>query len=98
MLITAFLVVFFFFFRASLPSTGDGTGPIMTFLESLAGSKEKIDNLRLPLQVALLISPIFLLHDAQVHLSSFYAQRHKIVLVCTRSFTTFDNFCVYFTF
>jgi hypothetical protein len=47
----------------------------------LAGGKDKIDNLRLPLQVALLISPIFLLQDAQMHLSSFYAQRYKIALV-----------------
>jgi len=48
----------------------------------LAGGKEQIDNLRLPLQVALLISPIFLLQDAQLHLSSFYVQRYKIALVC----------------
>jgi len=53
----------------------------MAFLEGLAGGKDKIDNLRLPLQVALLISPIFLLQDAQMHLSSFYAQRYKIALV-----------------
>jgi len=47
----------------------------------LAGGKEQIDNLRLPSQVALLISPIFLLQDAQLHLSSFYVQRYKIALV-----------------
>jgi hypothetical protein len=70
------------FFRASLSSNGDGTDHIVAFLEGLGGGNEKIDNLRLPLQVALLISPIFLLQDVQMHLSSFYAQRHKIVLVC----------------
>ena len=55
----------------------------MTFLEGMAGGKDEIDNLRLPLQVALLISPIFLLQDAQLHLSTFYAQRYKIALVYT---------------
>ena len=54
----------------------------MAFLEGLAGGKNKIDNLRIPLQVALLISPIFLLQDAQMHISTFYAQRYKIILVC----------------
>ena len=41
----------------------------------------QIDNLQLPLQMALLISLIFLLQDTQMHLSSFYVQRYKIALV-----------------
>ena len=68
------------FFRASFLN-GDGINPFMVFLEGLVGGKKRIDNLRLPLQVALLISLIFLLQDAQLHLSSFYVQRYKIVLV-----------------
>lgn len=60
----------------------DGFDYFVAFLERLAGENEQIDNLRLPLQVALLISPIFLLQDVQMHLSSFYVQRYKIVLVC----------------
>ena len=68
------------FFRASSLNS-DGIDPFMVFLEGLVGGKERIDNLRLPLQVALLISLIFLLQDAQLHLSSFYVQRYKIVLV-----------------
>jgi len=55
----------------------------MAFLERLAGENGQIDNLRLPLQVALLISPIFLLQDAQIHLSTFYIQRYKVALVRT---------------
>jgi hypothetical protein len=69
----------------SVPSLSDmdGIDNFVTFLERLAGGNEQIGNLRLPLQVALLISPIFLLHDAQMHLSTFYVQRYKIALVCT---------------
>jgi len=64
----------------------------MAFLEGLAGGKDKIDNLRLPLQVALLISPIFLLQDAQMHLSSFYVQRYKIALVRIYYYNILLNF------
>ena len=46
------------FFRAS-SLNGDGIDPFMVFLEGLVGGKERIDNLRLLLQVALLISLIF---------------------------------------
>lgn len=73
---------FILFYRTS-SSPNDS---FMAFLEGLAGGKEKIDNLRLPLQVALLISPIFLLQDTQIHLSAFYVQRHKIILVRTNLF------------
>jgi len=75
---------YFYFLKKRDPSilNGDGVDLFVTFLEKLAGGKEQIDNLRLPLQVALLISPIFLLQDAQLHLSSFYVQRYKIALVC----------------
>jgi hypothetical protein len=52
----------------------------IAFLERLAGDAQEIDNLRLPLQVALLISPIFLLQDIQIHLSQFYSQRYKMIL------------------
>jgi hypothetical protein len=38
-----------------------------------------IDQLRFPLQIALLISPIFLLQDVQIHLSQF--QRYRLALV-----------------
>lgn len=51
------------------------------FLKKLSDEDEQIDNLRLPLQVALLISPIFLLQEAQIHLSTFYNQRYKLALV-----------------
>ena len=61
-------------FRDPSPLNSDGIDPFMAFLEALVGGKERIDNLRLPLQVALLISPIFLLQDVQMHLSSFYVQ------------------------
>lgn len=75
----------FFFhhhYRGLISSEGDDIDLFMAFLEALAGGKDKIDNLRIPLQVALLISPIFLLQDAQMHISTFYAQRYKIILVC----------------
>lgn len=64
----------------------------MVFLEGIVSGKEKIDNLRIPLQVALLISPIFLLQDAQMHLSSFYAQRYKIVLVRVYYFNSLSDY------
>jgi len=70
-----------FIFRPSSITNRDGIDQFTIFLEKLAGEKQQIDNLRIPLQVALLISPIFLLQDAQMHLSNFYVQRYKIVLV-----------------
>lgn len=72
-----FINLFYCIFRA-LPSQNDS---FMAFLEGFAGGKDNVDSLRLPLQVALLISPIFLLQDAQIHLSNFYVQRHKMILV-----------------
>ena len=75
----------FFYNSFSVPPSSSLNGKeiesLMAFLEVLVGGKEMIDNLRIPLQVALLISPIFLLLDVQMHLSSFYGQRHKLVLV-----------------
>ncbi|KAF8813075.1 hypothetical protein BYT27DRAFT_7207231 [Phlegmacium glaucopus] len=50
------------------------------FLEKIARDKQNINNLHLPLQVALLISPIFLLQEIQIHLSTFYVQRYKPTL------------------
>lgn len=67
-------------------SNGDRTSSLTTFLEKFAGGRQNFDNLRLPLQTALLISPIFLLQDAQIHLSSFYVQRYKLALVRVRQF------------
>jgi|ERR1700679_952697 len=58
----------------------------LDFLEQIGGDKQNIDNLRLPLQVALLISPIFILQESQIHLSSFYVQRYKLAIVCTYLF------------
>ena len=50
-------------------------------LEKFTDNKDQLDNLQLPLQVALLISPIFLLQEAQIHLSTFYNQCYKMILV-----------------
>lgn len=41
-----------------------------------------MDHLRLPLQVALLISPIFLLQDVQIHLLQFQRYRLALVFIC----------------
>ena len=54
---------------------------LIMMLEKFADNKDQLDNLRLPLQVVLLISPIFLLQEAQIHLSTFYNQRYKMILV-----------------
>jgi hypothetical protein len=78
-------LLFYYYYSFSVPPSSSLNGKeiesLMAFLEVLVGGKEMIDNLRIPLQVALLISPIFLLLDVQMHLSSFYGQRHKLVLV-----------------
>jgi len=52
-----------------------------SLLETL-GDQFKHDHLRLPLQVAVLLSPIFLLHETQIHKSRIYCQRYKMMLVC----------------
>jgi hypothetical protein len=67
-----------------MTSNSDRTSSLAAFLEKFAGGKQNFDSLRLPLQTALLISPIFLLQDAQIHLSSFYVQRYKLALVRVR--------------
>ena len=59
----------------------------MAFLTTLQGNNLDLEHLRLALQVALLISPIFLLQEAQIHLSPFYVQRYKLALVCSFFFS-----------
>lgn len=51
------------------------------FIDSLSTDKQTLDNLRLPLQSALFISPLFLLGEMQIHSSTFYIQRYKLALV-----------------
>ena len=46
------------------------------------GDQMKQDHLRLPLQVAVLLSPILLLQETQIHKSKSYCQRYKMMLVC----------------
>ena len=53
----------------------------IAFLNSILTDQQTVDNLRLPLQSALFISPIFLLGENQIHTSKFYHQHHKLVLV-----------------
>ena len=60
----------------------DGVDHFIAYLVTLQGNNLDLEHLRLPLQVALLISPIFLLQEAQIHLSPFYVQRYKLALVC----------------
>jgi hypothetical protein len=60
----------------------DGVDHFIAFLATLQGKNLDLEHLRLALQVALLISPIFLLQEAQIHLSRFYVQRYKLALVC----------------
>jgi hypothetical protein len=45
------------------------------------GKDEKYDNLRLPLQVATLISPIFLLLEVLIHKSTIFSQRYRLMMV-----------------
>jgi hypothetical protein len=66
------------FNRNPSTSNADGDDAFISFLESISGD-QSIDHLRFPLQVALLISPIFLLQDIQIHLSQI--QRYKLAMV-----------------
>ena len=43
---------------------------------------QRYDHLRLALQVAVLLSPIFLLQEILIHKSKLYCQRHRVILVC----------------
>ena len=53
---------------------------INEFLLTLS-ENHKYNHLRLPLQVACLISPIFLLGALQIHKSKLFSQRYKLMLV-----------------
>lgn len=76
-------LIFFFIHLKRVPSGSNNGGSELfaKFLEKISGDNQYIDNLRLPLQVALLISPILLLQEVQFHTSTFYIQRYKLALV-----------------
>jgi len=69
-------------------SNNNGGNLFKAFITTLADEKGNLENLHLPLQVALLISPILLLQDAQIHLSQFFVQQFKLALVCFKIFIT----------
>ncbi|KIM35727.1 hypothetical protein M413DRAFT_32284 [Hebeloma cylindrosporum] len=50
-----------------------------TLLQCIA-ENQKFDHLRLPLQVAALLSPIFLLQEGAIHKSKYYSQRYKLMM------------------
>jgi hypothetical protein len=66
------------------PEVATLTEQFQNFLTLLAD--EKTYDLRLPLQVACLISPIFLLGELLVHKCKLYRQRYKLMLACTLLF------------
>lgn len=68
-------------FRDTSDLNSDNMKQFITFLDSLSRDKNTVENLRLPLQSALFISPLFLLGDFQIHTSKFYSQRHQLALV-----------------
>src|SRR6266700_7943358 len=83
-----------------LGSDVDGDDQFKAFLATLADENGYLENLCLLLQVALLLSPIFLLQEAQIHLSKFYVQRFKLAIVCLTvnySYLT-SNDCYYIVF
>ena len=66
------------------------SGHFETLLGSV-GDQMNHDHLRLPLQVAALLSPIFLLQEVPIHKSRVYCQRYKMILVCE----PLSKYCLY---
>ncbi|KIM38064.1 hypothetical protein M413DRAFT_13028 [Hebeloma cylindrosporum] len=66
-------------FNSLVPDSNDILTEFNHFLGSLAVD-QKFDYLRLPLQLAALISPIFLLMGVQIHKSEAYRQRYRLIL------------------
>lgn len=76
------------FYSNSSESNNEQMNQFGDFLDSLSTDKQTLDNLRLPLQVASFISPLFLLGEMQFHTSAFCVQRYKLALVCQIIYTS----------
>src|SRR6266446_3287065 len=71
-----------YFSRSSSTDRRQLANQFLEFLPNLT-ENQKYDHLRLPLQLACLISLIFLLGGLQIHKAKPFFQRYKLVLVGT---------------